>query len=141
MLAAEALPQLVRVAVLRPTLVLQHAAGYGALLLEAFERVRTRGWQRTALAATGACALVIGLLLTGIALLLDATTAASTINTAPGVFMGSARTWTLVLVPALPLLVSVVALVLASLRPPIDALAELRQQLREDLDLLRDLAR
>lgn len=141
MLAAEALPQLVRVAALRPTLVLQHAAGYGPLLLEAFERLHARGWQRTALVATGACALVTGLLLTGIALLLDATTAAHALNTAPGVFMGSARTWTLVLVPALPLLVAVVVLVLASRQPPTDALAELRQQVREDLELLRELAR
>lgn len=137
----EALPQLARVVALRPALVLRHAAGYGALLAEALEHWRAHGWQRAALLATGACALVVGVLLAGVAALLEATSGADAGSHGMGLLGVSVRTWTLVLVPVLPLAIAVIALAMAAHWPPPDPFQELRRQLRADADLLKAMTR
>lgn len=108
--------------------LVDHASAYADLAGEELQRLgqswtRRLGW----LIAAGACALA-ALLLGGVSLLLWAMLPAPE----------PARLWLLWAVPALPALLSALALAAARLSTQQPAFEVLRGQLREDLELVRE---
>jgi peptidoglycan/LPS O-acetylase OafA/YrhL len=113
------------VLVSRPELVMDHVAGYAALVREEASSVGTEVAKRVvAWIVCGLCGLVF-LLLAGVA-----------------VMMGTVHEgfhWSLVLVPAIPLVLAVLAWNVARKRLPAKAFAELRAQMDADAQALRTL--
>lgn len=109
-------------------MLVDHATAYADLAGDELQRLgqswtRRLGW----LIAAGASALA-ALLLAGVALLLWAMLPAA----------DPARLWLLWAVPALPAALAVLALVAARLSTQQPAFEELRGQLRQDLELVRE---
>jgi hypothetical protein len=112
------------VLVSRPELVMEHVAGYAALVKE---EASTAGADVTRRAAAwAACGLgaLLFLLFTGIAAMLGAV---------------AGFHWALIAVPAVPLLIAAIAFAMARKRTPGMAFAELRAQLEADAQALRTL--
>ncbi len=113
------------VLVSRPELVMDHVAGYAALVQEEATSMGTEVARRAiAWAACGVCALVF-VLLAGVALMLGAVT--------------EGFHWALLLVPAVPLAGAGAAWMIARKQLPARAFAELRAQLDADVQALRTL--
>lgn len=113
------------VLVSRPELVMEHVAGYAALAQEEASSVGTEVAKRAiAWAACAFCGLVF-LILAGVALML-------------GAVQGGFH-WALLAVPAVPLVLAIVAWNIARQRLPAKAFAELRAQLDADAQALRTL--
>ena len=113
------------VLVSRPELVMEHVAGYAALVQEEASSVGTEVAKRAiAWAACASCALVF-LVLAGVAVMLGA--------------VQDQFSWALVLVPAVPLVVALVSFSIARQRLPAKAFADLRAQLDADAQVLRTL--
>ena len=112
------------VLVSKPDLVMEHVAGYAALVKEeattAGADVTRRG---IAWAACGLCALLF-LTFAGIAVMLGAV---------------AGFHWTLIVVPLVPLVGAAIAYAMARKRTPGQAFAELRAQLEADAQALRTL--
>jgi hypothetical protein len=110
----------------QPALLAEHASAYAQL---AAVEARSFGsaWQRRALLllAAASCAL-LGLIFTGVALLLCALSPASAM----------AAPWLLWLVPAVPLLIAAVCAAIARRAPERPLFADLRQQMALDAQLL-----
>ena len=112
------------VLVSKPDLVMEHVAGYAALVKEEATTAGADVTRRAmAWAACGLCALLF-LLFTGIAVML---------GTVAGFH------WSLVVVPLVPLVGAAVAFTMARKRTPGQAFAELRAQLEADAQALRTL--
>lgn len=113
------------VLVSRPELVMDHVAGYAALVQEEASSVGTEVAKRViAWAACAFCGLVF-LVLAGVAAMLAA--------------VHEGFHWALLLVPAIPLVLAIVAWNIARQRLPAKAFAELRAQLDADAQALRTL--
>ncbi|WP_207794026.1 phage holin family protein [Ramlibacter algicola] len=112
------------VLVSKPDLVMEHVAGYAALVKEEATTAGADVTRRAAAwAACAMCALVF-LLFTGIAVMLGAV---------------AGFHWTLVVVPLVPLVGAGIAFAMARKRTPGQAFAELRAQLEADAQALRTL--
>ena len=122
---------LLRLIATRPALLAEHAEAYAALIAEEVPRI-SAAWQRRALlsAAAGACA-TIGVLLAGVGAMLWAALPEPPMR-AP---------WMLLVVPLLPLIAAAVCTMAARAAGARDPLEGLRQQVTDDLLLLRDVAR
>ena len=113
------------VLVSKPELVMDHVAGYAALVQEEASTVSSEVKKRgLAWAVCGMCALLF-LILAGVAFMLGA--------------MHEAFHWALVLVPAVPLAIAAAAYGIARKPLPARAFAELRAQLDADAQALRTL--
>ena len=111
----------------RPQLLVDHAQAYAALFSEELGLARAT-WQRQLLLyAAALCALGVAAVLAGVATMLWFATAAPT-----------QALWVLWVVPAVPLLVAVVFLLLARQPAPSTAFANLGRQINEDMAMLRE---
>lgn len=107
----------------RPELVVDHVAGYAALVQEEASTVGMEVARRAIAWGVAVLGLVVFLVLAGVAIMLGA---------ALGQFH-----WALVVVPGAALLVSVVAWGMARRRMPAKAFTELKAQLDADAQALR----
>jgi len=109
----------------RPQLLLDHAQAYAALFNEEFALARAAWRRQVLLYAVALCCLGVAAVLAGVATLLWFSTAAAQ------------NFWVMVAVPALPLLVAVICLLLAQQAPQAASFANLSRQINEDLAMLR----
>jgi len=113
------------VLITRPELVVDHVAGYAALVQEEASTVGVAVAKRAIAWAVAAVALLVFLVLAGIAVMLGA--------------VGGFH-WALVLVPLVVLAVAIAALVVAQRKLPTKAaFSELRAQLDADAQALRTI--
>jgi hypothetical protein len=113
------------VLVSRPELVMEHVAGYAALVQQEASSVGSEVAKRAiAWAVCAFCGLVF-LILAGVAAMLGA--------------VSGGFHWALLLVPAIPLALALAAWNVARQRLPARAFAELRAQLDADAQVLRSL--
>lgn len=111
----------------RPQLLVDHAQAYAALFSEELGLARAT-WQRQLLLyAAALCALGVAAVLAGVATMLWFATAAP-----------AQALWVLLAVPAVPLLVAVVCLLLARQPASSAAFASLGRQINEDMAMLRE---
>jgi hypothetical protein len=112
------------VLITRPELVMDHVAGYASLVQEEASTVGVQAARRAA--AWGVCAVgaLVFLVLAGVAVMFGAT---------------HEFHWSLVIVPALPLALSVAGFLVARKPLPSKAFTELRAQLDADAQALRTM--
>lgn len=114
----------------RPQLLAEHAQAYAALVTTEAPRI-TAACKRSAwLLALALGSLGAGLVLAGVAAMLWAITPEAQLR----------LPWVLVVVPALPLLVGLISTVAARRNREREAFDNLRQQVRADIELLREAA-
>lgn len=111
------------VLVTRPELLMEHVAGYAALVQEEASTMGVEVVKRAIAWGVAAVALVVFLVLTGVAVMLGA--------------MHGQFHWALVLAPGAALAIAVVAWVFARQRLPAKAFDELKAQLDADAQALR----
>jgi hypothetical protein len=109
----------------RPELVMDHVAGYAALVQEEASSVSGEVAKRAVAWAGVIVGALVFLVLAGVAAML-------------GVMLGQFH-WILVVAPAIPLALSVVAWTIARQRLPAKAFTELKAQLDADAQTLRTL--
>jgi len=109
----------------RPELVMDHVAGYAALVQEEASWVSGEVAKRAIAWTVVAIGLLVFLVLTGVAAML-------------GVMLDEFH-WVLVVVPCVPLLLSILAWTVARQRLPAKAFTELKAQLDADAQTLRTL--
>jgi peptidoglycan/LPS O-acetylase OafA/YrhL len=109
----------------RPELVVDHVSGYAALMREEASTVGTEVAKRAIAWAIAAVALMVFLVLAGVAAML-------------GALHGTFH-WILVIAPGLPLALAVAAWNVARRRLPEKAFTELKAQLDADAQVLRTL--
>jgi len=107
----------------RPELVMDHVAGYAALVQEEASSVGLEVAKRAIAWGVAVLALIVFLVLAGVAVML-------------GAVQGEFH-WALVVTPAAALVVAVVAMNIARQRLPAKAFAELKAQLDADAEALR----
>ena len=107
----------------RPELVVDHVAGYAALVQEEASSVGLEVARRAIAWAVTAMAMLVFLVLAGVAVML-------------GAMLGEFH-WALVITPAIALVVAVVAFNIARQRLSAKAFTELRAQLDADAQALR----
>lgn len=120
---------LLRLAATQPHLIGDHVEAY-AELIGSEVRKATRVWGRQAgfYAATGVLALV-GLLLTGTALLLWASLPTASLQ----------MPWLMIVVPAVPVVLAIACFFAARSSPAESAFDAVRSQLNEDMAVLREV--
>ena len=109
----------------RPELVMDHVAGYAALVQEEASSVSGEVLKRAIAWAAVVVGALVFLVLAGVAAML-------------GVMQGQFH-WILVVAPGIPLVLSVVAWTIARQRLPAKAFTELKAQLDADAQTLRTL--
>jgi multidrug efflux pump subunit AcrB len=109
----------------RPELVMDHVAGYAALVQEEASSVGSEVAKRVIAWGVTVMALVVFLVLAGVAVML-------------GVMQGEFN-WVLVVAPGIALLVAVLAWNIARQRLPAKAFTELKAQLDADAEALRTI--
>jgi hypothetical protein len=109
----------------RPELVIDHMAGYAALVQEEASSVGGEVAKRVIAWAVAVVGLIVFLVLAGVAVMLGA--------------MQGEFHWTLVVAPAVPLVLAVAAWNVARQRLPAKAFSELKAQLDADAQTLRTL--
>jgi hypothetical protein len=120
---------LLRLAATHPQLLADHAAAYAELVGDEMGKTLS-AWKRTVLFnALGVGLLLVGTLLTGVALMLWA------LIPVPD----DRAYWALIAVPAIPAAVALLCL-LAGRQPVAGAFAEVKQQLAHDLVMLREVS-
>jgi uncharacterized membrane protein YqjE len=113
----------------RPHLLFEHVEGY-AELVGAEMAIVTASWKRSIiLNAVGLCLLIVGVGLTGTALMLWAVLPET----------GMRAPWALIAVPLPPLLVAVVCLLAARTSGETRAFDDIRRQVSEDMAMLREV--
>jgi peptidoglycan/LPS O-acetylase OafA/YrhL len=112
------------VLITRPELVMDHVAGYAALVQEEASTVGVQVARRAAAWAVAAVGLLVFLILAGVACMIGAT---------------SEYHWALIVVPAVPLVIAIAALLVARKPLPSSAFTELRAQLDADAQALRTM--
>jgi len=110
----------------RPQLLVDHAQAYAALFNEEFGLACATWRRQVLLYAVALCCLGVAAVLAGVATMLWFATAAPV-----------QAFWVLVAVPAVPLLVAVVCLLLARQSPQSASFANLSRQINEDVAMLR----
>lgn len=108
----------------RPELVMDHVAGYAALVEEEASTVGVQVARRAAAWAACAAGILVFLVLAGVACMFAAT---------------SGFHWALVIVPAVPLAIAAAGFVAARKPLPARAFTELRSQLDADAQALRTM--
>jgi hypothetical protein len=109
----------------RPELIVDHFAGYAALVREEASSVGTVVAQRAVAWGVVAVGLLVFLILLGVAIMLGA--------------VQEQFHWTLVVVPGVPLALAVAAFFVARRPMPGQAFTELRAQLDADAEALRTI--
>lgn len=109
----------------RPELVMDHVAGYAALVREEASGLGSEVTRRLIAWGVAAASFLVGLILVGVAAML-------------GALHGEFH-WTLLAVPAIPLVLAAVAVIGARKPLPEKAFGELRSQLDADAQALRTL--
>lgn len=109
----------------RPELVVDHVAGYAALVREEASGLGSEVTRRLIAWGVAAASFLVGLILAGVAAMLGA--------------LQSEFHWTLLAVPAIPLVLAAVAVLEARKPLPDKAFSELRSQLDADAQALRTL--
>jgi cytochrome bd-type quinol oxidase subunit 2 len=109
----------------RPELVIDHVAGYAALVQEEASSVSGEVTKRAIAWAAVAVGLLVFMVLAGVAVMLGV--------------MQERFHWVLVIAPAVPLLLAVAAWTVARQRLPAKAFTELKAQLDADAQTLRAL--
>jgi hypothetical protein len=112
------------VLITRPELVMDHVAGYAALVQEEASTVGVQVARRAAAWAVAGVGLLVFLVLAGVACMIGAT---------------SEFHWALVAVPAVPLVAAAIAYFIARQPLPTTAFTELRAQLDADTQMLRTM--
>jgi uncharacterized membrane protein YqjE len=112
------------VLITRPELVMDHVAGYAALVQEEASTVGVQVARRAAAWAVAGVGLLVFLVLAGVACMIGAT---------------SEFHWALVAVPAVPLVAAAIAYFIARQPLPSTAFTELRAQLDADTQMLRTM--
>ncbi|HWI82873.1 hypothetical protein [Ramlibacter sp.] len=112
------------VLITRPELVMDHVAGYAALVQEEASSVGLEVAKRVIAWGVAVLGLIVFLVLAGVAVMLGAT---------------QGFHWSLVLTPAVALAVSAIAWNVARQRLPAKAFTELRAQLDADAQALRTI--
>jgi len=112
------------VLITRPELVMDHVAGYAALVQDEASTVGVQVARRAAAWAVAALGSLVFLILAGVACMIGAT---------------SDYHWALVVVPAVPLAIAIVAFFVARKPLPSSAFTELRAQLDADAQALRTM--
>jgi hypothetical protein len=112
------------VLITRPELVMDHVAGYAALVQEEASTVGVQVARRAAAWAVCAVGVLVFLVLAGVACMLGATTEFH---------------WALVIVPAVPLVLAAAGFMVARKPLPAHAFNELRSQLDADAQALRTM--
>jgi len=112
------------VLITRPELVMDHVAGYAALVQEEASTVGVQVARRAAGWAVCAVGLLVFLVLAGVAFMIGAT---------------SGYHWALLVVPAVPLVIAIGAFFVAKKPVPSNAFTELRAQLDADAQALRTM--
>ena len=112
------------VLITRPELVVDHVAGYAALVQEEASTVGVQVARRAAAWAVCAVGVLVFLVLAGVAFMLAAT---------------SEFHWAYVIVPVVPLAISAIAFLVARKPLPAHAFNELRSQLDADAQALRTM--
>lgn len=113
------------VLVTKPELVMEHVAGYAALMREEASSIGIEVAKRAVAWTVTLISLLVFLILAGVAVMLGAL---------------HEFHWALVLVPAVALVIAVAAFLVARQRLPEKAFAELKAQLDADAQLLRAIA-
>ncbi len=113
------------VLITRPELVMDHVAGYAALMQEDASTVGGHMARRALAWGIAAISLLVFLVLGGVAIMLGA--------------MHGEFHWTLVIVPALPLAAGIAGAIVASKKFPERAFTELKAQLDADVQALRTI--
>ena len=111
------------VLITRPELVMDHVAGYAALVQEEASSVGLEVAKRVIAWGVAVIGLLVFLILAGVAAMLGA--------------LQNEFSWALIIVPLIALLVSVAAWTVARKRLPSKAFTELRAQLDADAQALR----
>jgi hypothetical protein len=109
----------------RPELVAEHVAGYAALVQEEAATVGSAAGRKAAAWAVAGVSLIVFLVLAGVAAMLGA--------------INAQFHWALVVVPAIPLVLAVVAISIARKPMPGKAFVELKAQIDADAQALRSL--
>lgn len=112
------------VLITRPELVMDHVAGYAALVQEEASSAGAQVARRAVAWAVAAVGLLVFVILAGVACMIGA---------------ASGYHWALVAVPAVPLVVAVAAFLVARKPLPASAFTELRAQLDADAQALRTM--
>jgi hypothetical protein len=112
------------VLITRPELVMDHVAGYAALVQEEASTVGVQVARRAAGWAVCAVGLLVFLVLAGVAFMIGAT---------------SGYHWALLVVPAVPLVLAIAAFLVARKPIPSQAFTELRAQIDADAQALRTM--
>ena len=112
------------VLITRPELVMDHVAGYAALVQEEASTVGVQVARRAAAWAVCAIGVLVFLVLAGVACMIGAT---------------GGDHWALWVVPAVPLVIAMVAFVVARKPLPAQTFTELRAQLDADAQALRTM--
>jgi len=113
------------VLITRPELVMDHVAGYAALVQDEASTVGVQVARRAAAWGAAVIGLLVFLILAGVACMF-------------GAISGEFH-WALVVVPAVPLVVAIAGFVMAREPLPAKAFAELRAQLDADTQALRTI--
>jgi hypothetical protein len=114
---------IISVLVSKPELLLDHVAGYAALMKEEASTVGGEVAKRALAWGVALVALVVFLVLAGVAVMLGA--------------VGDRFSWALVFTPAVPLAIAIAAAMVARRRLPEKAFSELKAQLDADAQALR----
>lgn len=112
----------------RPQLLVEHAEAYAALASAEAGAAALAARRTVVLGATVASGLIVATVLGGVALMLWAALPV----------VSATHVWVLWTVPAVPLLVALVALALQQSGRGAGSFVVLRQQLQTDMDLLRE---
>lgn len=112
------------VLITRPELVMDHVAGYAALVQEEASTVGVQVGRRAAAWAAVVIGLLVFLVLAGVACMIAATTGYH---------------WALIAVPAVPLVIALTGFFVARKPLPSNAFVELRAQLDADTQALRTM--
>jgi len=114
----------------QPQLLADHAAAYAALVSAEVDCVGAEWKRRTLLGAVALCCIGVAAVLAGVALMLWAVMPPAQVQ-AP---------WALVLAPLVPAVAALGCVLMAQVRPDGRAFDNVRQQVRADLLMLRELS-
>ena len=121
---------LLRLAASEPHLLGDHVEAYAELVGEEVGKASTSWLTRIGLYLAALCMLGVGLVLSGVALLMYAALPAASWP-AP---------WAMIVVPATPLLVSAICVLVARSMPVQSAFVAVRKQLHADIAMLREVS-
>ncbi len=121
---------LLHLIVTQPHLLADHAEAYAELLGDEIGAASARWKMRAALNAMALCGIGVGTVLAGVALMLWAVIPSADIQ-AP---------WALIAAPAVPLLMAVICLIVASQQSQASAFENVKKQMKADVAMLREVS-